>query len=307
MNSPIMIESNFPGFGIGKPRRGKVRDIYDLNTHLLMVVTDRVSAFDVVMPQGIPGKGCVLNKISNIWFGLTEGIVPNHVVSGNVDDFAEHCPRFTREFTLYANQLKDRSTLVKKIAPLSVEAIVRGYISGSGWKSYQENKTICGIELPDGLVESDKLPEVLFTPSTKAEIGHDVNISFDEVIAEIGPEAANQIKNASLKIYIKCARLALQQGIIIADTKFEFGLDDDGGIVLIDELLTPDSSRFWPKEQYQPGGPQPSFDKQFLRDWLETLDWDKTSPGPDLPEEIILGTQEKYFKALELISELRQR
>lgn len=302
MNDSVMIKSNFSEFG--EPQRGKVRDIYNLGTHLLMVATDRISAFDVVMPNGIPGKGRVLTEISNIWFKLTEGIIPNHVISSNADDFAKHCPQLAKKFALYADQLKGRSTLVKKITPLPIEAIVRGYISGSGWKSYQKNQTICGIRLPAGLVESDRLPKVLFTPSTKEERGHDENISFDEAMARIGPDAANRVKRASLKIYIKCAGLALQQGIIIADTKFEFGLDS-GEIILIDEVLTPDSSRFWPMKHYKPGGAQASFDKQYLRDWLKTLDWDKTSPGPDLPEEVIRGTQERYFKALKLISNLR--
>jgi phosphoribosylaminoimidazole-succinocarboxamide synthase len=304
MDNSVMINSDFSE--LGEPRRGKVRDIYDLDMHLLMVVTDRISAFDVIMPDGIPGKGRGLTEISNIWFDLTKGIIPNHVVSDNVDYFAEYCPQFAKGFSIYADQLRGRSTLVKKVIPLSVEAIVRGYISGSGWKSYQKDQTICGIKLPDGLVESDKLPEVLFTPSTKAEAGlHDENISFHEAIEEIGLNVANQVRMASLEIYTKCAELALREGIIIADTKFEFGLNEEGEVILIDEVLTPDSSRFWPTDQYNPGGPQPSFDKQFLRDWLETLGWDKTFPGPNLPKEVIRGTQERYLKALELISNLR--
>lgn len=299
-----MINSNFPE--LGEPRRGKVRDIYDLDTHLLLVVSDRVSAFDVIMPNGIPGKGRVLTEISNVWFELTKGIIPNHVASIDVDEFFNYCPEFSMGFAIFAEELRGRSTLVKKVTPLPVEAIVRGYISGSGWKSYQEDQTICGIKLPDELVESDKLPEVLFTPSTKAEEGaHDENISFGETIEIVGLNIASQVRKTSLDIYTKCAELALQQGIIIADTKFEFGLDDEKNLILIDELLTPDSSRFWPVDQYMPGGPQPSFDKQFLRDWLETLDWDKTPPGPELPEDVIRGTQKRYLQALELIRKLQ--
>ncbi|MDA3815566.1 MAG: phosphoribosylaminoimidazolesuccinocarboxamide synthase [Patescibacteria group bacterium] len=299
----IMINSNFPK--LGEPRRGKVRDIYDLDDFYLMVVTDRVSAYDVVMPQGIPGKGETLTKISNKWFGLTEDIILNHVVSTDAEEFATHCPAYAEALEEYKDQLQGRATLVKKVTPLPVEAIVRGYISGSGWKDYQSVQAICGIELPAGLVESQKLPKVLFTPSTKAEMGlHDENITFQEVMDEIGLELAEEIKLVSLKIYNRCAGLALEQGIIIADTKFEFGIIDDE-LILIDEILTPDSSRFWPKDTYKPGGPQKSFDKQYLRDWLSTLDWDKTAPAPNLPEEVIEGTRKRYAQALSLISQIQ--
>ena len=304
MDNSVMIDSNF--LELGEPRRGKVRDIYDLDTHLLLVVTDRVSAFDVILPNGIPEKGRVLTEISNIWFELTEGIIPNHVVSSDVDNFAKYCPQFAMRFALYAHQLRGRSTLVKKVQPLPIEAIVRGYISGSGWESYQKDRTICGIKLSDGLVESDKLPGNLFTPSTKAESGlHDENISFGKSVEMIGLTIASQVRMASLEIYTECSKLALQKGIIIADTKFEFGLDERGKIILIDEVLTPDSSRFWPADRYKPGGTQSSYDKQFLRNWLKTLSWDKTFPGPELPERVIQGTQERYLQVLELIRKLR--
>lgn len=303
MNNDVMIKSDFPN--LGEPRRGKVRDIYDLGTHLLLVVTDRVSAFDVVMPNGIPDKGKILTSISNLWFELTGHIVRNHIISTDAILFSVHCPRYADAFNSYADQLKDRSVLVKKVLPLPIEAIVRGYISGSGWDSYKDNGTICGIALPASLVESEKLPEALFTPSTKADAGeHDVNIPLAEVMEKIGPRKTNFVKEASLQIYRECSEMATSQGIIIADTKFEFGLDGDD-VILIDELLTPDSSRFWPREFYAPGGAQVSYDKQYLRDWLKTLDWDKKAPGPELPEEVIAKTRAKYIKALSLLENLR--
>lgn len=272
-------------------RQGKVRDIYDLGDQLLMVATDRISAFDVVMPNPVPDKGKILNRISLFWFDEMEGIVPNHVVTSDVDTYPAACHP-------YKEILKDRSMLVKTTTPLPVECVVRGYISGSGWKSYQQTGEICGIKLPAGLKESDPLPEPIFTPSTKAESGeHDINITFEAVVDLIGQQTAKHIRDLSLSIYKKGAAIAEEKGIIIADTKFEFGYDGDH-LILIDEVLTPDSSRFWPKASYQPGGPQPSYDKQYLRDYLLSLDWDKTPPAPTLPEEVIANTRQKYMDAL---------
>jgi len=256
-----------------------------------MVATDRISAFDVVMPNAIPGKGKILTQISLFWFEVMKSLVQNHVVTSHVEAYPESCRP-------YAEVLNGRSMLVKKAEPLPVECIVRGYISGSGWKSYQDNGTICGIHLPDGLQESEKLAEPIFTPSTKEEIGlHDINISFAEACEILGQALAEKVKTLSLQIYTKGAELALDHGIIIADTKFEFGrIGDD--IILIDELLTPDSSRFWPKNDYREGRSQKSFDKQYLRDYLNTLDWDKTPPAPKLPEDVVENTRKKYEEAL---------
>jgi len=271
--------------------RGKVRDIYDLGNALLMVASDRVSAFDVVLPNPMPGKGKVLTQISLFWFEIMEPLIANHIISSNVADYPEACQP-------YAEQLEGRSMLVKKAEPLPVECVVRGYISGSGWKDYQNTGQVCGIELPAGLQESDRLPQTLFTPSTKAEIGeHDENIDFEGAVAELGRPLAEKVRDLSLAIYEKGAALALEKGIIIADTKFEFGLVDDV-LILIDEVLTPDSSRFWSRADYQPGGAQKSYDKQYLRDYLLTLDWDKTAPGPNLPEEVIVQSMQKYKEAL---------
>ena len=271
--------------------RGKVRDIYDLGDALLMVASDRVSAFDVILPNPMPGKGKVLTQISLFWFDIMESLIPNHIISSNVDDYPEVCRP-------YAEQLRDRSMLVKKAQPLPIECVVRGYISGSGWKDYLATGKVCGIALPAGLKESDRLPETLFTPSTKAELGeHDMNIDFEGAAAELGRPLAERVRDLSLAIYEKGAALALEKGIIIADTKFEFGLVDDE-LILIDEVLTPDSSRFWPQADYRPGGAQKSYDKQYLRDYLLTLDWDKTDPGPNLPDQVIDKTMEKYMEAL---------
>ncbi|MCP5051832.1 MAG: phosphoribosylaminoimidazolesuccinocarboxamide synthase [bacterium] len=276
-------------------QRGKVRDIYDLDEAILMVATDRLSAFDVVMPNPVPDKGMVLTQISLFWFNVMKSIVPNHVVSSNTDDYPAVCRSHT-------DILKGRSMLVKKTKPLPIECVVRGYISGSGWKSYQKNQSVCGIKLPEGLKESDKLPEPIFTPSTKADMGeHDINIDFETAIDKIGRDLADTVKHLSLAIYKKGAALADEKGIIIADTKFEFGLKGDE-ILLIDEVLTPDSSRFWPKEHYKPGGAQLSFDKQFVRDYLISIDWDRTPPAPELPEEVIAGTQKRYLKALKQLT-----
>ncbi|NIQ38246.1 MAG: phosphoribosylaminoimidazolesuccinocarboxamide synthase [Proteobacteria bacterium] len=270
--------------------RGKVRDIYDLGDQLLIVATDRISAFDVIMPNPIPNKGRVLNQISRFWFETTEDIVPNHMIATAVDAFPEGCQK-------HRDILEGRSMLVRKTEPLPVECVVRGYLSGSGWNEYQKTGRICGIDLPAGLVESSKLEEPIFTPATKEELGaHDENIPFEAVVDKLGQDLAERVREASVAIYKKARDLADNRGIIIADTKFEFGLLG-GSLILIDEVLTPDSSRFWPKDEYAPGGPQKSFDKQFLRDYLLTLDWDKSPPAPELPQEIIEKTREKYLEA----------
>ncbi|MEJ2199422.1 MAG: phosphoribosylaminoimidazolesuccinocarboxamide synthase [Desulfuromonadaceae bacterium] len=278
--------------------KGKVRDIYDLGEHLLLVTTDRISAFDVIMNEGIPHKGFVLTQISKFWFEQMADIIPNHIVATDVRDF----PAVTKP---YRDQLEGRSMLVKKAKPLPVECIVRGYVSGSGWKEYRQLGSICGIDLPAGLVESQILPEPIFTPSTKAELGdHDENIPYRKVVELVGEDVAAKISSSTLAIYNRARVLADSKGIIIADTKFEFGLFEDR-VIWIDEALTPDSSRFWPKDLYQPGGPQPSFDKQFLRDYLETLDWGKKAPAPPLPEEIVRKTGAKYLEALFRITGLK--
>ncbi len=275
--------------------RGKVRDIYDLGETLLIVTTDRISAFDVIMDEGIPDKGYVLTQISAFWFRQMEDIIPNHIISTDVKDFPAECQQ-------YAEILEGRSMLVKKASPLPVECIVRGYISGSGWKDYKSTGAICGIKLPAGLVESDKLEEPIFTPSTKAELGeHDENISFERCVELVGAELAVKIRDVTIAIYKKARDIAAAKGIIIADTKFEYGIHN-GELIIIDECMTPDSSRFWPMDSYQPGGPQPSFDKQFLRDYLETLDWGKCAPPPPLPDEIVRKTGDKYREALVRLS-----
>jgi phosphoribosylaminoimidazole-succinocarboxamide synthase len=276
-------------------QRGKVRDMYDLEDAYLMVTTDRMSAFDVVLPDPIPDKGVVLTQISLYWFDIMASLVNNHVITADVSSYPESCRP-------YAADLEGRSILVKKTRPLPVECVVRGYITGSGWKSYQKDGTVCGIRLPDGLVESQQLPEPIFTPSTKEETGkHDINIDFDEMVRRIGEPLAEKVRDLSLTIYKKGARIAAEKGIIIADTKFEFGLVDDD-VILIDEVLTPDSSRFWPEATYAPRGPQKSFDKQYLRDYLLTLDWDKTPPGPVLPKKVIDNTRARYVEALTRLS-----
>lgn len=276
-------------------RQGKVRDIYDLGDAFLMVASDRLSAFDVVLPDPIPGKGKVLTQMSVFWFRKMESIVPNHVITTDVGAFPDPCRP-------YADALADRTMLVKKADPLPVECIVRGYISGSGWKSYQESGRVCGIELPSGLKESDRLPEPIFTPSTKEEVGtHDVNIDFSRTQELVGESMAKRLEEVSLAIYKRAAQFAEERGIIIADTKFEFGLVDDR-LVLIDEILTPDSSRFWPKATYQPGSSQKSFDKQYVRDYLLSINWDKKPPAPRLPAEVIENTKRKYEEALERLT-----
>ena len=273
--------------GLPLIRQGKVRDIFDTGDALLMVTTDRLSAFDVVLPDAIPDKGKVLNQISVFWFKQMESIVKNHIISTDVNDYPQ-------EFQKYKDKLEGRSMLVKKAEPMAVECIVRGYISGSGWKSYQSEGHVCNIKLPQGLKESDKLETPLFTPSTKAEIGdHDINIGFDEAVNILGKETSEKLRDLSLEIYNRGAAFALEKGIIIADTKFEFGLLD-GEIILIDEIMTPDSSRFWPLDDYAPGRGQKSFDKQTVRDWLTNSGWGKTPPGPKLPQEIIDNTSKTY-------------
>ena len=289
----LVLNTDFPDLKLAG--RGKVRDIYDLGESLLIVTTDRISAFDVIMNEGIPGKGYVLTRISAFWFSQMEDIIPNHIISTEVADFPAECGK-------YAEILRGRSMLVKKAKPLPAECIVRGYLAGSGWKEYQATGSVCGIALPPGLRESDRLPEPIFTPSTKAEIGdHDENIPFERMVELCGGELAEKARQATVQIYLRARDIADGKGIIIADTKFEFGVYDNG-LIIIDECLTPDSSRFWPKDSYRPGGPQPSFDKQFLRDYLETLDWNKKAPAPVLPEEIIRRTAEKYREALEKLT-----
>ena len=272
--------------------RGKVRDIYAVgDEHLLIVTTDRLSAFDVVLPDPIPGKGAVLTAVSSFWFDRTRSIVPNHLADLELADVLPDAAERA--------QVEGRTILVRKLKTLPVEAIVRGYLIGSGWKDYQATGKVCGISLPAGLRMADRLPEALFTPSTKAEVGdHDENIDFARTETLLGAEMATRVRDASLQLYRQAADFALGQGIIIADTKFEFGVDDQGGLVLIDEALTPDSSRFWPQDDYSVGISPPSFDKQYVRDYLETLDWDKTPPGPHLPDEVIQRTAAKYREAL---------
>jgi len=288
-----VVETNLPGMKfLG---RGKVRDIYEVDGKLLLVASDRLSAFDVVMPDGIPGKGQVLNRISAFWFRKLEKIVPNHMVSIEVGEF----PPAARA---HAEMLRGRSMLCRKAAPLPVECVVRGYLSGSGWSEYKEHGEVCGIALPKGLVESSRLQEPVFTPATKEEKGrHDENISFERMAEIVGKERATQVRDTAVALYQSAAEYALGRGIIIADTKFEFGLAD-GKLLLIDEALTPDSSRFWPAADYRAGGPQKSFDKQFVRDYLLTLPWNKTAPGPKLPPDVIEKTSQKYREALRILT-----
>lgn len=293
MSEPVLLKSDLQDLKLVK--RGKVRDVYEVEDKLLIVASDRMSAFDVVMDDPIPDKGKILTRISLFWFKRLEGLVENHLLSAEPRDYPAPCRK-------YEKLLRGRSMLVKKAAPLTVECIVRGYLSGSGWNDYRATGMVCGISLPKGLKESEKLPQPVFTPSTKAEAGiHDENISFEKVVDILGRKQAEQIKDLSLKIYQKGSEFASQKGIIIADTKFEFGLKD-GRLILIDEVLTPDSSRFWPVDTYKAGGPQQSFDKQFLRDYLESLAWPKQPPPPRLPQEIISKTRKRYIEALERLT-----
>jgi len=291
LNEPLL-HLELPG--IKKLKSGKVREIFDLGDAFLLAATDRISAFDCIMPNGIPRKGEVLTQLSHFWFERFASLIPNHLLAGADDPL----PAALQPF---AAQIARRSMIVKKARPLAIECVVRGYLAGSGWKEYRKSQTVCGIRLPAGLQESSELPEPIFTPSTKSESGHDENISFEEAAKMTGPGIAEQARAASLKIYSEGRAYARQRGIIIADTKFEFGMFD-GKLILIDEVLTPDSSRFWPADQYQPGRGQPSYDKQFVRDYLETLDWDKTPPAPPLPADVVAKTQAKYFEAYEKIT-----
>lgn len=298
----VVEETNFTE--LGAPLRGKVRDNYDLkNGEIVTVATDRISAFDIILPAAIPGKGKVLTTLTIFWLGYLKGIVRNHLITSNIKDFPESCKK-------YSAFLEGRSLLVRKFKPLPVELIVRRYLSGSAWKEYQKKHSVCGIKLPAGLKESDKLPEVIFTPSTKAETGeHDVNLSFEEYVEilqkrlnpNFGKHIAFLLRTKSVELYNKAAAYALSKNIVIADTKFEFAVDENDNLVLIDEVLTPDSSRFWPKDKYEPGRPQESLDKQFVRNYLESVGWDKKPPAPKLPDEIVEQTQKKYEEILRLI------
>jgi len=295
MKPPVMTTSLE---GLGPRRQGKVRDIYDLGDQLLLVATDRISAFDVVMNEPIPDKGRILTRLSAFWFRLLADLTPNHLISLQVEEFPPACRPFQ-------DRLEGRTMLVRKCKPLPVECIVRGYLSGSGWAEYRQSGAIGGLPLPPGLVESQKLPEPIFTPSTKAELGtHDENIDFATMAGLIGAALAAKVRDLSLAIYQRALAWAEPRGIIIADTKFEFGLADgaDEKLLLIDEVLTPDSSRFWPREDYRPGGPQKSYDKQYLRDYLETLGWNKQPPPPPLPAEVIANTRARYLQALKTLT-----
>lgn len=271
-------------------RQGKVRDLYEVGEYLLIVATDRISAFDYVLGSGIPDKGRVLTQLSMFWFGRTASIVPNHVITGAIADYPA-------PLQPYADQLRGRSMLVRRTTPLAIECIARGYLSGSGWKDYLDTGAVCGISLPQGLRESDRLPEPIFTPATKADSGHDINISEDEAARVVGRDLLARLKTLTLSLYAAGVAHAATCGILLADTKFEFGLTDDGELLLIDEAMTPDSSRYWPRESYAPGGPQPSFDKQYVRDYLESIRWNKQPPVPSLPDDVVGRTREKYLDA----------
>jgi phosphoribosylaminoimidazole-succinocarboxamide synthase len=292
MSAQPLLQLDLPG--VKKIKSGKVREIFDLGDAFLLVASDRISAFDVIMPNGIPRKGEVLTQISHFWFERFKSLVPNHLLAGAEDPLPA-------SLQPYSEKLARRCMIVKKAKPLAIECIVRGYLSGSGWKEYKKSQTVCGIQLPAGLTESAELPEPIFTPSTKAEEGHDENISFERAKEIVGADIATQARDLSLKIYQAGRDYARERGIIIADTKFEFGLFE-GELILIDEVLTPDSSRFWPADEYEPGKGQPSFDKQFVRDYLETLDWDKTPPGPTLPGDVVSKTSAKYLDAYERLT-----
>jgi phosphoribosylaminoimidazole-succinocarboxamide synthase len=294
----VLFESSLP-FPV---RRGKVRDVYDLSDVLLIVATDRISAFDCIMPNGIPGKGKILTALSLFWFNEFAGEFENHLISTDVGQY----PAAVQPF---ADQLSERSMLVKKASVVPIECVARGYLAGSGWKEYQKSQTVCGVQLPRGLRQCDKLPEPIFTPATKEESGHDINISFDEAVDRVGEEVALQLRQRTLSLYKQAADYAATRGVIIADTKFEFGVlpDVDGSgsrLILIDEVLTPDSSRFWPANEYEPGRDQPSYDKQFVRNWLESQPWDKTPPAPRLPDHVVEGTRARYAEAYKRLTGL---
>jgi phosphoribosylaminoimidazole-succinocarboxamide synthase len=285
---PIITSTDLPG--IQRVASGKVRDVYAVNGNLLIIATDRISAFDCILPQGIPGKGRVLTQMSLFWFDFLRGVVPNHVITADVD-------AYPAELLPYRDQLEGRSMLVERCRMEPIECVARGYVSGSGWKDYKRTGGICGIPLPAGLLESEKLPEPIFTPATKAESGHDENIPFEAAEQIIGRQTAALLRDLTLRVYSKAADYAESRGIVLADTKFEFGWNTTGELLLADEVLTPDSSRFWQRDEYSPGGPQKSFDKQFVRDYLETLDWNKQPPAPSLPQDVIDKTAEKYRDA----------
>ena len=295
----ILQETHFAG--LTPAARGKVRDIYDLGDKLLIIATDRLSAFDVILPTPIPDKGRVLTQLSLFWFDLLQDVVPNHVLSST---------EFPAAFNAFREELDGRSMIVRKTQPLPIECVVRGYVSGSGWKDYKSTGKICGIPLPEGLQESDRLPEPIFTPATKAATGHDENISFEQAATLVGADVADRVRSISIEIYRRAAAYAEPRGVILADTKFEFGLLNStlgspnavNSLVWIDEALTPDSSRFWPAAQYHPGGPQPSFDKQFVRDYLERIRWPKTPPGPELPPDVVAATRAKYREAYRILA-----
>ncbi|MEN6601307.1 MAG: phosphoribosylaminoimidazolesuccinocarboxamide synthase [Bryobacteraceae bacterium] len=286
-HSRIILDTDLPG--VTRRARGKVRDVYEIDGKILIVATDRISAFDYILPTGIPDKGRVLTQLSVFWFDFLGSLAPNHFLTANVDEYPDPLPR-------YRDQLEGRSMLVKSARMVNVECVARGYLSGSGWKEYQKNQSVCGVALPPGLKESDKLPEPIFTPSTKAQSGHDLNISMQQAAEMVGAETAAKLRNLTLSIYTRAAGYALERGIIIADTKFEFGFAD-GELILADEVLTPDSSRFWPLASYKPGGAQPSYDKQYVRDYLESIRWNKQPPAPPLPEDVAARTSEKYKEA----------
>ncbi len=290
--SNVCIQTELTGLKLF--RRGKVRDVYEYEDKLLLIATDRISAFDVVLPTAIPLKGAVLTQLSRFWFDMMSNIVPNHLISADAGNFPEDLQRFRDTLDL-------RSMLTVKADMFAIECVARGYLAGSGWKEYQQSGTVCGIPLPAGLRECDRLPEPIFTPATKAETGHDINISFDEAAEIVGKENATKLRDLTIQIYNRAAEYALPRGIILADVKFEFGIYN-GEIILCDELITPDSSRFWPQAQYSPGGPQPSFDKQYVRDYLEQIHFDKKPPGPELPPEVVKGTTEKYLEAYRLLT-----
>jgi phosphoribosylaminoimidazole-succinocarboxamide synthase len=290
--NPVILETDLNG--VERHARGKVRDVYCVDERLLIVATDRISAFDYILPTGIPDKGRVLTQLSIFWFDFLRDVTPTHFLTASVEEYPQPLPGFR-------GQLEGRSMLVKRARMVEIECVARGYISGSGWKEYREQGTVCGIRLPSGLKESDRLPEPIFTPATKAQTGHDENVSFEHVVSLIGENLARRLRDLTLEIYTKAARYAETKGIIIADTKFEFGFAGDE-LVLGDEVLTPDSSRFWPAESYKPGGAQFSFDKQFVRDYLESVRWDKQPPAPPLPEEVAAKTSEKYRQAYRILT-----
>ncbi len=288
-----VLETSLPG--LPPPRRGKVRDVYDLGDRLLLVATDRISAFDCVLSPGIPDKGKILTQLSNFWFRRFADVVPNHLIETDASLFPEPA-------AAHAALLSGRSVLAKKCAVVPFECVARGYLAGSGWKEYRESGSVCGIPLPKGLREADRLPEAIFTPATKAESGHDINVSFEAMASAAGAELSTRLKSLTLELYSRAAAYAAGRGIVLADTKFEFGLDPSGAVVWIDEVLTPDSSRFWPADTWRPGGSPPSFDKQFVRDFLEKTGWNKTPPAPVLPPDVVAGTRARYAEAYERLT-----